>query len=94
MANFNDYIKNNEDNVSACNNERLSNEHLEDLISKYQNLSSSDLMNEFMKLTYEKKRKGELSSKELNSLKSTISPYLNDEQAKNLERIMNMVKDV
>lgn len=93
MSNFNDYIKNNESNFSSSD-DKPSNEHLEDFISRYQNLSSSELMNEFMKLTIEKKRKGELRHDELNSIKETISPYLNDEQNSNLEKLMKMVNDV
>lgn len=93
MTNFNDYIKTNIDDKTA-NFTRPSNEHLEDLINKYQNLSSSDLMSEFMKLTYEKKKKGELNKGELDSIKKSIRPYLNEEQNAHLEKIMNMVDNV
>ena len=47
-----------------------------------------------MKLTLEKKKKGVLDEKELNNIKSTIEPFLNDEQKSNLDKILNMVRNV
>ena len=67
---------------------------LEDLIDKYSSLDSNSLMQEFIKLTLEKKKRGELSSSEINNLKNMLLPYLNEEQRKNLERLLNVVNNV
>jgi hypothetical protein len=51
-------------------------------------------MSEFIKLTLEKKKRGELSDSELENIKSTISPMLNLEQKESLEKLLDMVKNV
>ena len=99
MGNFNEYINtNNEEECVRTNTEkntsRPTNDKLEEMISEYQKLSDNELMNEFMRLTLEKKRKGELDSRELNNVKNTILPFLNNEQKTHLEKIINMVENV
>ena len=93
MSNFSDYIKEENNRVE----EKVSvteKENLEDLINKYSSYSKNDLMSEFLKMTLEKKKKGELSSSEINNLKSTIVPFLNSEQKENLDKILQMVENV
>lgn len=100
MQNFSEYIKSNKDNVFGNNNadkERdtlKNNEAMQNKINEYSGYSSDRLINEFMKLTLEKKRKGELSDSELEKLKNTIEPMLNAEQKKSLESLLKMVKNV
>ena len=101
MQNFSDYIKNNKSNKSSSVSEDYKiegdskiKENLQSKIDEYSNYSSDKLISEFVRLTIEKKRKGELSDFELEKLKSTITPMLNDEQKKTLENLMQMVKNV
>lgn len=97
MANFSDFVKNEskEKYTSNSNKEerQVDKDNLEEMIENYSALSQDELMNEFMKLTLEKKKKGVLTEKELESLKSTIVPFLNDEQKLNLEKILTMVRN-
>ena len=44
-------------------------------------------MNEFIRLTNEKKQRGELDDSELEKLKNTISPMLNNEQKEQYQKI-------
>lgn len=92
MGNFNDYIKSNSDNLQKDNYKDK--EKLEEKINEYSALSSDELMNEFIKLTIEKKKKGELKKEELDSIKDTIIPFLNGEQKIMLNKLMNMVDNV
>ena len=97
MNNFSSFVKeenlNNKCNTKKC--EDVGNtEKLEEMIDKYSKYSNDKLLNEFMKLTLEKKKKGLLSNDELNALKSTLLPYLNNEQRENLNKVIEMVKDV
>ena len=101
MQNFSDYIKNNKSNKSSSVSEDCkiesdskTKENLQSKIDEYSNYSSDKLISEFVRLTIEKKRKGELTDFELEKLKSTITPMLNDEQIKTLENLMQMVKNV
>ena len=64
------------------------------MINEYSKLSRNELMNEFIKLTIDKKKRGELSDSELTSIKKTIIPYLNDEQKIMLEKLLSMVENV
>ena len=95
MSKFSEFLNKNGDSENVCKKEEVVNrEKLEDLIDKYSTYSQTDLISEFMKLTNEKKKKGELNESEMNSLKQTISPFLNDEQKNNLDKIMNVINNV
>lgn len=94
MSKFSEYINENNNEINQRNDENINKEKMEDLIDKYSSYNANELMNEFLKLTNEKKKKGELNQSEINSIKQTISPFLNDEQKNNLDQIMNMVNNV
>ena len=95
MLNFSEYIKNSETNNSNENQKvKYTNEQLEEMINKYSEFSEDKLMSEFIKLTVEKKKKGELTDNDLATLKQTIMPLLNREQQMNLDKILELVKNV
>jgi len=97
MSNFSDYINdcnNKEINSSKESVCKISEEELKNKIDEYSSYSSENLMNEFIRLTNEKKQRGELDDSELEKLKNTISPMLNNEQKNNLDKLLKMVKDV
>lgn len=95
MSNFSEFIKNN-NNVkeSKQENHKYSNDELQDMINKYSTLSEDKLINEFIKLTIEKKRKGELSDSQLEQLKKTIVPMLDEKQVESLNNLIQLVKNV
>lgn len=98
MGNFSDYI--NEKEKSNLANNKIFEEDvsvedsLKNKINKYSSYSQDDLMNEFLKLTIEKKKQGKLDNDELSSLKKTIEPMLNNEQKKTMNNLFEMVKNV
>jgi hypothetical protein len=99
MANFSDFIKSEKQNENIENSKyndekQINKENLEDMINNYSTLSQDELLSEFMKLTIDKKKKGVLDENELNTIKSTIEPFLNNEQKSNLDKILNMVRNV
>ena len=94
MSNFRDFISEENHTSEAKNDTNLNKEEMEDLINKYSKYSEDDLMMEFMKMTYDKKKKGDLGSEELMNIKNTIEPFLNSEQKTKLEKIINMVDNV
>ena len=93
MSNFSDYIKE-ENNRVEEKIDKTKKQNYEEMINKYSSYSKNDLMSEFIKITLEKKKKGELTSGELNNLKTTILPFLNSEQKENLDKILQMVENV
>lgn len=101
MVNFSDFIQdenfkqdNKSENYDNKNTAQVSNEKLEDLINRYSTYSNDKLLSEFMRLTLEKKKRGELTENELSNIKNTILPFLNEEQKSNLENLIKMVKNV
>lgn len=95
MSSFNDFIKDNKDSESVKDTYTEDrNKKLEDKINEYQKLSSNELMQEFIKLTIEKKRNGELTKNELENIKQAIIPYLSEEQRQSLQNLLDMVDNV
>lgn len=99
MGNFSDYINSTNINKTTSGESRkeikeCSYENLEKLIDKYSSLDDDILMKEFLKMTIERKKQGNLSESELEILKSTILPYLNDKQKESLEKILEIVRNV
>ena len=100
MGNFSDYVKNtnnensNKTNTGNASSKKLDKEDMENLIGKYSSYDSDALLKEFMKMTIDKKRRGELSDSELGNIKNTMLPYLNANQKNSLEKMMDIIKNV
>ena len=83
----------------AKENEKIINENQEkaneysDLINKYKNMDNSELMSNLFSEASKLKQQGKLDSNTLNGLKSTLSPFLNNEQQKINEMFNNFVKE-
>ena len=91
MSKFSDYINSEDSNEVGAS---LDKNDYKDMIDKYSKLSSSELMQEFIKLTVKEKSAGRLNDAELNGITETIKPYLNGEQIDKLDTVINMVRDV
>ena len=90
MTKFSEYIKNDiSDNIQ---NSFSRSEDINDLIDKYSTYSYEELMNEFLKESDRKKKIGELSDSQLDTIKSTLKPYLSEEKQNKLDDLFNVVK--
>ena len=98
MSNFSEYIRNNKnatsDNEDIKKDKKYSKQDLQAMIDRYSGYGQDQLMKEFVKLTLEKKRRGELKDSEIEKLKNTLFPMLTDEQKNNLNQLLEMVKYV
>ena len=97
MSNFSDYINNNDYKSNQDNkdlNKSYHQDDLEKMIDKYSSYDKDSLMKEFLKLTLEKKKRGELGVEELDKLKNLLSPMLNSEQKSNLNEILELIQNV
>lgn len=92
MGNFSDYINKPEPEVKK--DSKLNTEDLEKLIEKYSEYESDALLKEFLKMTIERKKQGNLKDSELDNIKQTILPYLDSNQNESLEKILDMIKNV
>ena len=97
MKKFSDYVYNSNNastEVERHDTNNVNSQNMEELIDKYSKFSSNELMNEFVKMTIERKKRGELKEQEIAQLKNTLAQYLSEEQKNNLDRILNMVNNV
>lgn len=63
----------------------------EDILNKYKNMDNNELMSNLFTEASRLKKEGKLDSNSLNSLKSTLSPFLNTQQQ---ELLNNLVKAI
>ena len=75
----------------ASNDTTILNESVQDKYEKYSKLSRDELMEEYIKQSKLVKDKGGYSSEQIELLKSTLFPHLNDEQKKYFETLIGMV---
>ena len=80
------YEKIKEDNPAAENN-------VEEQLKKYENLSQAELMQEFIKESKKQKQNGNLDRDKMENIKSTLLPFLNSNQQKQLDYLMGIVND-
>ena len=93
---FSDYIENDvfKENMDKGTNDYIVNDNMdstEKLIDKYSKYSTDELMNEFIKLTEEKKRNGTLSA-DIDRYNSILEPYLTADQKSRMKNIFDKVR--
>ena len=65
----------------------------EQIINKYKNMNQSDLMSSLFNEASKLKKEGKLDSASLNSLKSTLSPFLNNDQQEMLNSLVKAIDE-
>lgn len=68
-------------------------ESIEEQLKKYEQLSSSELMEEFIKESKKQRDLGELSDDRINDIKQTLQPFLNYEQQQKLNDLLGIIND-
>lgn len=91
MKKFSDYAKNNQTKNSQ--NEQIKDnqvafELLNRVASKYEGASENQLLSAIMSEAKKAKANGTLSNKEIENFVATISPMLNQNQRKQLEKVI------
>lgn len=95
---FSDYRKNNFDNINKkeieeqLHKSNIDKEQVEKMMNSYSSYSQEELLEEFFKLSEQKKKDGSLSDSDINNIKNTLTPYLSEEQQQNLNKIINLVR--
>ena len=90
-ANFNKFSK----NASGIGKEsfaKFNEEDIKEKISKYQNMSQSELMNELLKESAIQKQKGNLDNKKLSEIKESMSGFMTPEQNSRLDELIKMLR--
>ncbi len=84
---------------SKKDNEKILNENQDkaneykNIYDKYKNMNSNELMTALFNEANKLKSQGKLDNNTLNSLSSSLAPYLNDEQKQVLNNLIKMMKD-
>ena len=73
-------------------NKTKANEY-EQIINKYKNMNQSDLMSNLFTEASKLKKEGKLNSSSLNSLKTSLSPFLNSEQQDLLNSLVKAIDE-
>ena len=73
-------------------NKNKTNEY-QDIINKYKNMDSSELMSNLLSEASKLKKEGKLDSSTLNNLKSTLTPFLNEDQQNMLSQLINTINE-
>lgn len=93
---FKSFAKENQNSSSHENiieqNKDKANEY-EEIINKYKNMNQNDLMSNLLSEASKLKKEGKLDEPTLNSLKSTLAPFLNSEQQNMLNSILNAINE-
>lgn len=63
------------------------------LINKYKNMDNSELMSNLFSEASKLKQEGKLDNNTLNNLKSTLSPFLNNDQQSMLNSLINAINE-
>lgn len=85
--NFSDFDKNSTPDVNEIKS-NVDKEKIEDLLDKYSTFSERELLDEFLKVSLDEKKKGNLSEDNLNNLRDTLDPYLDDNAKGRLDEIL------
>lgn len=84
-VNFNNF------DTSKVDTSNFDTKKAEDLINKYSTYSEDRLMQEFIKLSQEKIKDGTFN-RDISNVYDAISPYLNEEQKKRMNDLINRIK--
>ena len=79
------------DKIKSENKEQVDN--IESKLKEYENLSQAELMQEFIKESKRQKDSGELTDDKIENIKQTLIPLLNNEQQKNLDYLLGIIKN-
>ena len=91
FANENNKTNFNNSNIHDENKEQV-NEY-EQIINKYKNMNQNDLLSNLFCEASKLKKEGKLDNTSLNNLKSTLSPFLNNEQTQMLNNLINAINE-
>lgn len=90
---FKSFSKETQKNEEILKNNQENAKKYEEIINKYKNMSSNDLMNSLISEATKLKSEGKLDASSLSSLKSSLSPFLNQEQQEMLDNLIAIINE-
>ena len=77
----------------VINENKAKAEDYEEIINKYKNMDNGELMANLFREASRLKQEGKLDSATLNTLKSTLSPFLNSQQQEMLNELISKIDE-
>ena len=103
--NFKEFCKNKESICDDnCNSKNVQDEscvkknkannyiNVEDRVEEYSKLTKDELLKEFLKESGKLKQSGNFNESQIENMRSTLAPFLNEEQKTYFEQLMGMVE--
>lgn len=90
---FKNFSQNSKNTKNLSSEEQKKVNEYKNIYDKYKNMDNDELMSSLFKEANRLKSEGKLDNNSLNSLKSTLSPFLNQEQQQMLNNLVNMIKE-
>ena len=90
---FKNFSKENEKKTNISTEEQQKVNEYQDIINKYKNMDNNELMSNLFSEATKLKQQGKLDANTLNNLKSTLTPFLNNEQQQMLNSLINAIND-
>ena len=87
---FKSFAKENENIIKE--NPKQTQEY-EDILNKYKNMNNSQLMSSLFEEASKLEQQGKLDNNTLNSLKSTLAPFLNSDQQNLLSSLVDAINE-
>lgn len=92
-SNLEEFRKQNESAVNSFKNQNQQDYNMfNEAISKYSQMSQTELFNEFLKVAHEKKRNGTLTFAYIDNIRQTIFPLISPEQQKIFNDLVNEIR--
>ena len=86
---FKSFINENKQKANNANNANVGN--YEEILNKYKNMNQNELMSNLFNEATRLKKEGKLDEDSLNSLKTTISPFLSESQIEMLNSLISAI---
>lgn len=77
----------------VLNDNKQKTEEYQDLLNKYKDMNSNDLMANLFSEASKLKKEGKLDSSTLSGLESTLAPFLNNEQQSMLSNLIKAINE-
>ena len=81
------------ENEKVLNQEKDKTQEYQNILDKYKNMNSNELMSNLFSEASKLKSEGKLDSESLNNLSSTLSPFLNDNQKDMLNSLVKAINE-
>ena len=85
---FKSFSKEKEKKTNISTEEQQKVNEYQDIINKYKNMDNNELMSNLFSEATKLKQQGKLDANTLNNLKSTLTPFLNNEQ----QQMLNLLE--